>query len=164
MKQVALCIYSDNSNHNHVNTTVNGIDCEIFSCYNDNLLQALKNVSINKRHFEIENLHKFDICIAYNPKNANINDINISYIRDNTIFYAYGNVSTGRYRVGANPSLFYSHSIEFNRACEFIDNLNNIRPFDPLSLDEKFIFHLRSLFLKDECVNYENSSLFIRTA
>ena len=163
MKKVALCVYSDDTNHKHVDSNIGSVGCEIFSCYDENLLQALKNVSIKKRQFEVKNVCEFDICVAFNPKNADIKDIDISYIRNNTIFYAYGNVSTERYRVGANPSLFYSCSIEFNRACEFVDNLNNIRPFDPLSLDEKFIFHIRSLFLKDECVNYENSSLFIRT-
>jgi hypothetical protein len=65
---------------------------------------------------------------------------------------------------GDDNSEFFANSILFSRACEFY--LNNI-PLDALvedSLEVRFFFHLKSYNIITECINYENRSLFKRTA
>lgn len=164
MKKIALCIYTDNIDYNpEKDSSIHGLDYEIFFEFNPQIFHALRMVAFKKRLFELKHSDEFEVCIAYNPMCASLKDINVTHIKENTIYYAYGKFDRTKYRVGANPALFYCGTLEFNRACEFADNIKNIRPFDPLTVDEQFLFHTRSLFLKDECVNYENSSLFIRT-
>jgi len=163
MKKTALCIYTDDPSYKAPdNILPNGDDYELFTDYNSNLFIALRNVSVKKRFFELKNNEEFDMCIAFDPRRADINDLNISTVKHNTIHYAYGSFNRGKFVVAANPSLFYSGTVEFNRACEFIDNFTNINDPSVDTVFERFIFHIRSLYLKDECFNYENSSLFIR--
>lgn len=160
-----MCVYTDDPTYRYeTDTNLKNLDYTIFFEHNSNLFKALRNVSVKKRLYETEMFHNFDICIAYNPVRANLDNLILKKPAADTIYHAYGHFSRSQHCVGAEPSLFYSRTVEFNRACEFIENYTNINDGKVIKVGEKFVFHLRSLHLKNECFNYENSSLFIRTA
>lgn len=165
MNNIAICVYTDDPTYRYeTDTNLKNLDYSVFFDYNPNLYRALMNVSVKKRLFETEKLHSFDICIAYNPIRANLDNLILKKPQADTVYHAYGHFNREQHCVGAEPSLFYSRSVEFNRACEFIENYPNINDSRVQKMSEKFIFHIRSLHLKNECFNYENSSLFIRPA
>jgi hypothetical protein len=161
VKSIALCVYTDDPSYVMQNF---GPRFDTFFDYNPNKLQALKNVSVKKRIVELEQHAEYELCVAYNPTEAEFGDMIIGEARNDTIHYAYGYFKPKRYLMGGNPSFFYAKSLEFDRACEFVDNFKNIANTKEKTIEEKFIFHIRSMFMKDECVNYENRSLFIRSA
>jgi|SRR5690606_12407662 len=162
MTKIALCIYTDNADYK-IDPALEAFGYEIFFEYHKNLFFALRNVSVKKRIHELKLLEEYDICIGYDPMRSNIDDLNLKDPEYNKVYYAYGHFNSTKFLTGAEPSLFFSKTVEFNRVCEFSDNYENIKDLRLEKISEKFIFHIRSLYLRNECVNYENSNLFIRT-
>ena len=163
MKKIALCIFTDNLKYNPgEDVSLDGLDYELFVEYNSSIFRALRDVSIKKRTYEMNMGDEFDACIAYNPSCANIADLKLCTPEKNKVYYAYGAFNAEQYIGAAEPWLFYSGTVEFNRCCEFAENYFNIQSPYTIKMSEKFLFHIRSLYLESECVNYENSSLFIR--
>jgi len=167
MKKIALCVYTDDANYrleNDGNITNLSFEYELFFDYNVNLYKALKNISVKKRIAELECMSEFTTCIGFDPRRANLEDFILPEPKESVVYYAYGGYNNSKYVGSASPSLFSAMTVEFNRVCEFVENYNNIADLRVTTIPEKFLFHIRSLYLESECINYENSSMFIRSA
>lgn len=145
---------------------------EEFALNESGTLHSLHRCSLKKRNFEIENHKEFDACIAFDI-NAIDKLQNLSIvpeIRNHKVYSVTGSFNEPYYTTGIGIEIFYADSMTFDRACEFVLNIPNfklhaIRGYNkiPLSTAILFYFHLQTLKLNTECINYEDSSLYQRT-
>lgn len=168
MKKIACCFYGNKLPDDTISKicsdlTGENIHVTTFMSYSDDKFKSLESVAHIKRKYEIVNKFDFDICIAIDGITDSI--IIPEPIDDNTVYYysgAFINASTL-----ICPGLFLAVSEIFDRACEFNINLPNINahwlPLEQQNSSGKFFYHLKSLMIKTKCINYENSSLFIRS-
>ncbi len=146
------------------------LDFKLFESYNVDATKSLQDVSFKKRDYEIENNIEFKACLALNTTDIemikNFNVLRLGFLRYNVLYFIKGYFNSVRYKTGVNPEMFYANSITFDRICEYHTNLNHIDRHWIRSnkSEEIFYYHIKSLLIKAECVNHENSNLFIRTA
>jgi hypothetical protein len=145
-----------------------------FHHFDEDKFLALETVSHKKKTAEFQTHVEFKICMAYDTDVMfDVRHIEMVYDADkkvdlqkNFIYYMTGGFDKKHWLTSVNPCVFIARSWEFDRACEYHTNLKNI-PVNQIrgpSVDDaaKFYYHLQTLSLSTECVNYENRSLFIR--
>jgi hypothetical protein len=134
--------------------------------------------SFKKRQHELNNIVEFDACLAlniedkwvtdflYSPTNPVfdliINPLTFKNMSDEKLYFVKGAYSKGFTVI--SPSVFFASSLLFDLACNF----SIARPTFPKDRaretdDEDFYYFLKTLKIRTECTNYENSSLFKRT-
>ena len=173
MKNIAICIYGL-EDENWPVEKIQPKDCTftIFTDVNKDKYNSLFRVSFKKRDFEITNDFEFYICIAiYARTFISLDELLIpEVILDNKIYSSRGHFLHSNWRTGISMNMFLCKSIEFDRAAEYVHNIKNIpsgqsnNSCNFTDEEEMFYFHLKSLFFNTECVNVEDSSMFIRTA
>lgn len=135
----------------------------LFSSIGNNKYLELWRVSLLKRNYELEHNFEFDVCIGLNSeKFRSFNYTRIDEVEPNTVYYISGYHQMLTHLSGANFSIFFSKSIEFDRVAEFFHS----RQFINTGLNDEsqqFLYHIKTLGFEAECINFENSSLFIRT-
>jgi hypothetical protein len=131
---------------------------------------AYKNlwlVNFKKRQHEINNRFEYSGCIALNVNENWDNDfIPIQYKEPalDKLYFAKGGIDLPRGATRISLAAFFASSHIFDMACSF----GLARGKFPFGIkartdEEEFYHYLKSLKIKTECVNYENSSLFERT-
>lgn len=135
----------------------------------------------SKRQFELAARYEFDVCLALNVsgnsdlaqflKSDHLINILISPHKliitdEETLYFAAGHFKNHGVSVTViSLDAFFASSIIFDLACNFgvaHDCLPKGRPTN--SPGEDFYYFLKTLKIKTECINYENSYLFKRTA
>lgn len=164
MKRLAICVYGNNSIQDLLVETKQKFPeytPTVFVDTGPDKIKSLWNVSVKKRNYEIQHEFDFDVCIGLYSDSYNqyLNCKIPSVIEDNKIYFTQGHYRSQR--TGISLNLILGKSYEFDRAAEFIDDLPFIDP-KLTNEDEQFFYHLKSLILETECLNYANSSLFIR--
>lgn len=183
---LAICIYGSKENRELVqrirsenDRIFSGHQVTYFEITSDPVLHKnLWLASFKKRQHELNNIVEFDVCLAlniddewivdflYSPSNPAINLIidppKFKNISNEKLYFIKGAYSKG-YTI-ISPSIFFASSLIFDLACNF----GVARPMFPIERgrgtdEEDFYFFLKTLRIKTECTNYENSSLFKRT-
>jgi hypothetical protein len=117
-----------------------------------------------KRQHEIKAKIDFDLCIALHTSQlAEVNNIHIlPKLQPDVLYFSNGgiNLKTLRTRVCMNG--MYSQSVTFDRVCEFIFYDTPYLASSDMIMEERFYYYVKSLNIRTECINYENSSLFKR--
>ena len=188
---IAICLYGKDNTHSEEIKQLclykfNLIDfkryhIEFYEHYDSNdLYKSLWLSCMKKRDAEFTERHDFSICMAIDVSDESSMDLlnrlsnkqllypgkikKLDLVSLNTMFYITGEKD----RITLpDLNIFYADSFIFDRICEFGIN-REMMPY-PGELHEKqilvlFYYYLKSLKIKLECINYENSSLFKRTA
>ena len=170
MPRLAICLYGDDNSQLELVKSIciqrySTFDITFFERIHQDKFKAMWLCSFDKDCYEFDTKLLFHICIAIDIEEHRLLDFtNIPYSIEDKVYYTSGFYKFKRHYAGASPCIFFANSILFSRACEFY--LNNI-PLDALvedSLEVRFFFHLKSYNIITECINYENRSLFKRTA
>jgi hypothetical protein len=136
----------------------------LFASIGEDKAHNLWKASLQKRNYEIENQIEFDVCVGVCSTNfVNFNNTNINELVKNKVYYTSGYYLKAAHRTGAHLNIFYCQSIEFDRVAEFFHSVKSIDT-GLTKESEQFFYHLKTLNFDTECINYENSSLFIRSA
>lgn len=171
MKKLAVCFYGNElETQAHLNLVFEKFkefDISTFSSNAAEKLDALQYVAHKKHTYEILQKCNFDVCLALDT--ASIDLLNYTYIdniENNFVYFTKGFFKHKTVSTGVSAEIFYASSLTFDRACEMKTNLAYIdmgwlRGHDPAEL---FYYHLKSLNIRTECINCENSNMFIRTA
>jgi len=170
MKTLAVCFYgiklADSVIIDLVLEKFKEYDISIFNECNPTTSVALLKVAHRKHSEEILNKHDYDICMAVHTSAHNlIQHTTIKNLEPNFLYFTKGYFNEPDRSTGVSKEIFYATSLTFDRACEFKINLNYIdkrwlRSQGPEAL---FYYHLKSLNIRTECIDCENSHMFIRT-
>lgn len=177
MQTLAVCLYSNSTSLAFDSTTLNDLKTisreyaiTIFRSDHANKFAALLDVSTKKRGYEINNCSNFDVCMAVDVEFSWLigTQSKISPPPPNTIMFAQGGYIQSAYTTVVDPAFFYSDTLSFDRACEYVRNLPNIDPNwfryrGNVDDNVKFYYHLKSIMLNTRCTNVENSCLFVRS-
>lgn len=179
---LAICFYGTVADINleeikkNCSTRFPEYDIVYFENFGD--IKPLKNLwlcSFKKRQYELDNGIEFNICIAVDPSvdwvSMWLNSINplmildsskLKSISDDILYFPKGSCSI-RAVTSVPVCMFFASSHIFDLACNFIIALPSLpRDRYTTTIDEDFYFFLKTLKIKTECSNYENSSLFKR--
>lgn len=167
--KIAVCVFckSDSSVNEDLQKLFPEHSFRFFEDSDPNKFKSLYVACSKKRDYEVFIRTDFDLCIAINGNGKNVLEgMNIVTNLDNkTLYYLKGKTNQINLSVIISMNLFYSKSEVFDRACECIHNLPNLKNIEKIrknfSDGEKFFHHLKSIMLTTRCVNFENSSLFI---
>lgn len=171
MRTLALCFYgkmpADAALKEKAISRYPNCQCTVFESYDsDSRSKALMNVAFLKRQQEILNYTDFDVCLAIDTeKDLLAHTLIRSIIKPDTLYFTKGYYLTKRGGVtGVSPEIFYADSMTFDRAAEFFIGLQNtdLEWLTSRRVEEIFFYHLKSLAIKTECINRENSDMFIR--
>jgi hypothetical protein len=166
-KTLAVCLYGTINSIDKIDLVKDTLlkkfsdefDLSFFQCF-DNLNQFinLKKVSFLKRSREIELGDLFDICLAVHTDYVELLDsLFFKDVTLNTLFFVKGVYRSYTIGTGIYPWIFYSHSLIFDKACEF--EYNTIPPTDR-SLEDRFYYHLKTLYIDTECINSSDPTIF----
>jgi hypothetical protein len=134
---------------------------------------SLWKVAFKKRQEELIKKNDFDICLAIDTSDDNVNRFsnfepllsNIHYYNDKKIYFSTGTFFPERGSTSVSPQIFFSNSLMFDLACNFGLKRHTLPSNRKLgTIGEDFYYFLKTLKIKTECINYENSDLFKRTA
>jgi hypothetical protein len=152
LKEMCLALYGENARY--------------FESYVDT--DSYRNLwlsSFKKRQFEIANDLGFTVCLAINAgEKWNAEILPILPVRlTETLYFVKGGCVMSYGQTFISPDAFFAESHLFDIACMF-GLTRTILPINRKSktIQEDFYHYLKSLKIKTECINYENSSLFER--
>ena len=166
-KTVGVCLYGNPESINNVDL----VKQKLVEKFGDNFtffqdftstdqFVNLKRVSVIKRNEEINNGKLFDICLAVHVNYINfINNLFFKDVDTSTLLFVTGGYYSYTKGTGVYPWIFYSNSLIFDRACEFAYNTT---PPSDRSVDLRFYYHLKTLYIDTECINIDNPILFKR--
>jgi len=170
--KIAVCLYgSSNSNvlgiQNYLNAL--GYDITYFEHYEDDIYRSLWVSAFKKRQQELDKRQEFDICLAVDSSNKTLelfarhNNLllNISSYKDNKIYFVRGSFVQGQGSTNVSPQIFFSNSLTFDFACNFGTEYKTL-PIDRKQggIGTDFYYFLKTLKIKTECINFENTELF----
>jgi len=171
MNNLAVCIFGNGKTNV---TQIKNKCTEAFVDYNitffyipdNNEFRSLWLTANEKRQYEIFNGRDFNLCMGIRDTDTSIiNDIKIkSSINTNILYFSIGRFNNKYYCTEIEPTGFYATSHIFDRVAEFIFTKITQINLRVDNVSARFYFHLKYLKIKTECVNYENSYLFKRTA
>ncbi len=171
MRKLALCFYgkipATDIQKAEAIARFSNRDCILFENYDTaSRSKSLMNVSYLKRQFEILNHFSFDTCVAIDSESDALMHTVLRYhARPGFVYFTKGYYLTSHGgTTGVNPEIFYAESMTFDRAAELCIGMQNMDSDWMTSdrIEEIFYLHLKSLDIKTECVNCENSDMFIR--
>jgi len=168
MKSLAICVHGNlsKSSEDLIIDKFSDYDIEFFKDDNADIIKSLHILSLLKRDYEIQKFKEFDICMAILVDDIEmLNNININPILEDRKLYFYNGKIFNYSIIEIFLNIFYSNSHTFDRVCEFSMNKNiysikNV--YSDIDLPGLFYCHIKSLMLNTECINRENSNLFIR--
>jgi len=175
---LAVCLYGISNTNEHVikqycaDNLSYLYNINYFNHYEDNdIYNNLWKVSFKKRQTELINKKDFDVCLAIDTSDDTadlfLNHkilLNIHYYNKDKIYFAKGDFFSLKGSTGASPQIFFSNSVTFDLACNFGLKLHTLPKDRKLgTIGEDFYYFLKTLKIKTECINYENSDLFKRT-
>lgn len=172
MKTLAVCFYGTNTESTKLVDSVkfkfSNFKVTIFSATHQERSAALLISCNKKRSHELSIFKEFDICLAVDTLVGELIDFTEikNELKNNIVYYTKGYFRSDRRSTGVSPSIFYAKSLTFDRAAEFKTNLQYIETgwLREITPESVFFYHLNTMNIKTECINYENSSLFIRSA
>lgn len=176
MKTALLCIH--NSTPAIKNSILSRLGNFTVDVFEDNVtndkFEAYYRMTVMKRDLEISRHREFDVCVAMSGTSDIHQHFQITDLpKYNVLYFVAGHAGAGELpadRVGSsritlsiNTDMFYSDSIVFDRANEYKFHRINTSIFrEKYDIGNNFYFHLKSLRIDTECINYEDSNLFIR--
>lgn len=171
MKTLAVCFYGITSHTVALEKLIlekfKEFDISIFSDYTTDPADALLNVAYKKRCDEITKRHDYNICMAIDTALSLdvIHSTTIKNIENNFLYFTKGFFKHPTQSTGVSKEIFYATSITFDRACEFKIDLGYIDTawLRGQDQEELFYYHLKSLNIQTECIDCENSNMFIRS-
>lgn len=130
---------------------------------------SIKNLwlsAFKKESYELDSDRIFDLCLAINTSHVDLLEtINIPQIIYDKLYYVSGFANMFISSTGIDLNIFFAKTTIFDIACNFY-LAKDFLPKDKkgTSIEESFYYYCKGFKIKTECVNYENSSLFKRTA
>jgi hypothetical protein len=170
--KIAVCLYgTSNSNLPGIQNYLNSLCYNItyFEHYEDDVYRSLWVSAFKKRQQELDNREEFDICLAVQLSNETLELFakydsllsNITSYTDNKIYFVKGSFVQGQGSTNVSPQIFFSNSLTFDFACNFGTEYKTL-PVDRKQggIGTDFYYFLKTLKIKTECINFENTELF----
>ncbi len=171
MKKLAVCFYGHESETQaHLDLVFEKFkefNISIFSSNAEDKLTALQEAAHKKHTSEILQKHNYDVCLAIDTSSIDLlYYTTINNIENNFVYFTKGFFKRNTVSTGVSTEIFYASSLTFDRACEMKINSEyiDIEWLRGRDSAELFYYHLKSLNIRTECINRENSNMFIRTA
>lgn len=174
-KTAILCLHKSNSEiRDSILSHLNDFKVDVLEDNTDDKFEAYYSMAVAKRNLEVSRHKEFDLCIVMSGtgdiyKNFRVDNLPVY----NVLYFITGHVGAGtgtqdrisssRITLSIDTDMFYSDSLVFDRACEYKFHKINTSIFpEKYNTGNDFYFHLKSLYINTECINYEDSSLFVR--
>lgn len=170
IKRIAICIFGPDTSiktsefKKKADELYPGYATVMFRDASADKFKSLYKVAFKKRKHEVLLSLDFSFCVGISADSLyNLEICKMpENIKDDTVYYSKGCFSNEG-RTGAYPDSFLCKTLEFDRCAEIYHNIKNIDKTYSIE-PEIFYYHLKSLKLKTECINFENSNLFVWTA
>lgn len=175
-RTLAICFFNTGSKNideltNRCLSRFDKFTITFFNDATDDEFKSLWLVAFKKRCAELADRKDFDICLCINGGSNDdlLDHVTIPENLDDKLYYSTGFhywEPGGIERMGMYPTGIFSNSLLFDRLAEYVLSPS----VDPIFLggrkdqSERLYNYIKVLRMEVECINYENSDLFKRTA
>ena len=176
---LAICLYGTNKDSGVelkqlLDKQFTEFNISYFESYDD--ADHYKNLwlsSFKKRQRELEIDTDFDACLAIDVTDIELAQLlksdfytvlqpyKLNDIQHHVVYFLKGAFYPVRVSTAISTSGFYADSVTFDLACNFNTLAGKLSAnTKAITCEEEFYYFLKTLKIKTECINYENSSLF----